>query len=704
MSERERLLAEIDQLQKQLKELERKPPPLLEEESSGDAKTIARPMKGPHNTDPMQKAGETVSDAPPTLSEDTDENTTPARQQLISIPVLPPPEPGFSERYEPAEILGEGGMGEVRVCKDTRIGRTVALKVIRPHIAKNKKLRARFLFEAKIQGQLEHPGIVPVYDMGVRSDGFEYFTMKRVRGRTLHEVLKDLRVGDRGAATTWWTRRKLLAAFGSVCLAIEYAHQRGIIHRDIKPSNIMLGDFGEVSVLDWGLAKKAAPNPNAPMSAVVSAAPRERDDETAVGEVLGTPGYMSPEQAADSQSVDAKSDVFALGSILFEVLTFHPLVPGRNAREVASMTITGKFDRSIARRFPELDVPPELDAIVARATAHSTSERYGRAREVADAIERFLEGDRDVSRRRHIASKHVREAINALAEAADARRPEVARAARTKAIREVNHALALDPQNQTALRTMMKILTDVPTVAPPEAEAAVAAQQAFARRRLAKRGALAYLLVCVNLLLTAWLGLLSPLWLVLTLGLFLAAAAICFAGSRANKPSPAIGFAIVGLTSCGIAATSALFGPFIYVPSLCVANVMVFAGTERSLRATAIAGGVMAILLPLVLELTGVIAPSWIFRAGEIVIVPRAANLPDAPTLALLSMAALGTTILPALLVGFDRDARSKAERELAVRAYNLAELLPPEASKAAGQAAGETASPTPTAAPRAKA
>ncbi|MEO6417977.1 MAG: protein kinase, partial [Polyangiaceae bacterium] len=148
----------------------------------------------------------------------------------------------FSERYAAGELLGEGGMGEVRLIKDGRIGREVAMKVIRPGHGSRSDLRSRFLREARVQGQLEHPAIVPVYDLGVDPNGASYFTMKRVRGMTLEEVLDGLRKRD-ADATIEYSRRKLLTAFGSVCLAIDFAHARGVIHRDLKPGNVMLGGF-----------------------------------------------------------------------------------------------------------------------------------------------------------------------------------------------------------------------------------------------------------------------------------------------------------------------------------------------------------------------------------------------------------------------------------------------------------------------------
>jgi serine/threonine protein kinase len=611
-----------------------------------------------------------------------------ARTRKSFLDLLPQPgaldDGDFEARYQMGEVLGRGGMGEVRLCTDNRIGRTVAVKVIRPESAKRPRLRARFLFEAKMQGQLEHPSIVPVYDLGVRPDGSEYFTMRRVRGRTLHEVLKALRLGDRGAAVTF-TRRKLLSAFHSVCLAVEFAHQRGVVHRDLKPANVMLGEFGEVIVLDWGLAKLLQSEGPAPAGERPSNDEPRSLDTTAVGEVLGSPGYMSPEQAVDSQSVGPASDVFALGAILFEILTLRHLVQGESNGEVTRATIAGLYEARISKRFPDIDVAPELEAICLQATAHEPKRRFAHPRDVADAVERYLEGDRDVERRRSMAGRHTRLAIGALAESVESKIPEAARASRTRAIREVNHALAIDPQNQTALRTMMKIMTEAPAAAAPAAEAAMRAGDERALTTAAARGSWAYLALAGNIALMGVLGVESYAALGAACGCFVAAAALTWIGAR--RPRLDIGkliVAVILLSSCGIGAASMLFGPLVYVPSLCGANVVVFAaGVGRRYRWLAMGAGVAALLVPLLLEQLGVITPGWVFHDGAIVIVPRAVRFPGAATAVLLGLASLGTVLFPALLVGAERDARTKAERELILRTQTLAEFVPAEAGEA---------------------
>jgi serine/threonine-protein kinase len=154
----------------------------------------------------------------------------------------------FEERYEHRALLGEGGMGAVDLFQDRAIGREVAIKRIRPEASSPGAL-ARFVREARVQGQLEHPAIVPVHDLAENSEGTAFFTMKRVRGASLDDIL-DALATDAPDARARYGRRKLLTAFATVCLAVDFAHSRGVLHRDLKPANVMLGDFGEVYVLD----------------------------------------------------------------------------------------------------------------------------------------------------------------------------------------------------------------------------------------------------------------------------------------------------------------------------------------------------------------------------------------------------------------------------------------------------------------------
>ena len=369
------------------------------------------------------------------------------------------PEAEFDKRYEPGEMLGEGGMGEVRLYRDKRVGREVAIKSLHAEARDSAKYRERFLFEARVQGQLEHPGVVPVYDIGKLPDGTEFLSMKRLSGQTLREVINALRKKDRATAFTF-TRRRLLAAFQSLCLVVDYAHQKGVIHRDIKPTNIMLGHYGEVQLLDWGVAKLNEAGSSAKLGFEVE------HEATEVGEVMGTPGYMSPEQATGTSKVDARSDIFSLGAILFEILTYERLVPYQEG-DVTQLTLLGGYDAHISQRFPGSDVPTELEQLCVAATEHNPDERTMTAREIHDAIEQHLEGEGDAKRRQSMSRKHTRAAISALSQIAEgggmAHAPQAADL-RASAIQNVMRALALDPDNQVAMQTMVRLMTDLPEV------------------------------------------------------------------------------------------------------------------------------------------------------------------------------------------------------------------------------------------------
>ncbi|HEY0992500.1 MAG TPA: serine/threonine-protein kinase, partial [Kofleriaceae bacterium] len=273
--------------------------------------------------------------------------------------------------YEVRELLGRGGMGEVLLVHDEIIGREVAIKRMR-RADPGPEAETRFLREAKIQARLQHPAIVPVHELGRDADGRPYFTMKRLAGLTLEEL--------RGAPL-----QRLLRAFADVCLAIEFAHEHGVIHRDIKPTNIMLGDFGEVYVLDWGVALVLddADHPSVQDIATI-------EGETAVGAVMGTPGYMAPEQAL-GYATTAGIDIYALGCVLFEILTCEPLHPRGTGG--AANAIAHPPAAPSARR-PDLAIAPELDAACIAALAEDPADRPS-ARELAQRIQDYLDGDRD---------------------------------------------------------------------------------------------------------------------------------------------------------------------------------------------------------------------------------------------------------------------------------------------------------------------
>jgi len=275
-------------------------------------------------------------------------------------------EGGAIGRYDVTGHLGQGGMGEVLEAFDPSLRRRVALK---RSTCGGRELVERFIEEAQVTAQLDHPNIVPVYELSTDAQGQPYYTMKEVRGRTLGELIAD---GETPLP-------RLLRICLRICEAVAFAHARGVLHRDLKPANVMVGEFGEVYVLDWGLsAQVGAPNPD-----FGSAGATGDSRRTEVGMVLGTPAYMSPEQAIGAiDRVDHRSDVYLLGGILFECLTGS--APDASAREHAI--------EPASQRAPERNVPAELEAIAARALQPSPDQRYASASELAADIEAHLDG------------------------------------------------------------------------------------------------------------------------------------------------------------------------------------------------------------------------------------------------------------------------------------------------------------------------
>jgi serine/threonine-protein kinase len=575
------------------------------------------------------------------------------------------------QRYEHITVLGTGGMGEVRLCKDRLIGRDVALKVM--HDGSSADLRERFLREARIQGQLEHPAVVPVYDLGVDSQGGILFTMKRIRGQTLDSVLDRLREGNADAAAKY-SRRKLLTAFSSVCLAVDFAHRRGVIHRDLKPENIMFGDFGEVYVLDWGIAKVTS----APTSADAEAIELTRDTmpETALGSLLGTPGYMSPEQACGAiDRLDARTDVYSLGAILFEIIageTLHD--PSLSTQKLLGSAIRGVDARPSARG--RRNVPPELDAICVRATELDPESRFPSARALSDAIERFLDGDRDEELRLDLSKRHVAAARAAMALSSSG--GEGAQGARALALREVGSALALNPGNFDALSTMACLLMDVSDQVPPEAEAELQIAAANARKDAARAGANRFILWVVFLPLALWMGVRHVPSTAAAIISMILCAAISWWMSRQRTINLRGGLALLLLSSVTVSLMSALFGPFILVPGLVATNTMFFAmSADERARRVVLAAGALTITVPFLLEAAGVLPPSYSFEGGLLQVLPRATELPALQTTLCLFVTSIAMVVVPGLLMGRMRDALTTAERRLVLQSWHLRQLVP---------------------------
>jgi tetratricopeptide (TPR) repeat protein/tRNA A-37 threonylcarbamoyl transferase component Bud32 len=296
-------------------------------------------------------------------------------------------EPENRERYTLTRLHAQGGLGQVWLAVDGDLNRQVALKELRPERGSDPTLAARFLDEARVTGQLEHPGIVPVYELVRRSgDGRPYYTMRFIRGRTLAEAACDYHRKREAGQVGPLDLVALLNAFVGVCNAVAYAHSRGVIHRDLKPQNVVLGDFGEVIVLDWGLAKLVGRPEEAAAFSSVALDAVEGHAATMPGQVLGTPSYIPPEQA-EGAAVNQLSDVYGLGAILYEILTGRPPFEGSDTRELLRRVVVEPPARP---REVMPATPRALEAVCLKALAKKPTDRYGSAAELADEVRHFL--------------------------------------------------------------------------------------------------------------------------------------------------------------------------------------------------------------------------------------------------------------------------------------------------------------------------
>jgi serine/threonine-protein kinase len=310
-----------------------------------------------------------------------------------------------------------GGLGQVLVALDTELQREVALKEIKPDLANDPASRKRFVLEAQITGGLEHPGIVPVYGLGVYPDGRPFYAMKFIRGDSLKEAIdrfhgqqsadcadstdckpnesvKSAKSADRYSSLEF---RQLLRRFVDVCNAVAYAHSRGVLHRDLKPANIMLGKFGETLLVDWGLAKtgiRSGSNGDLELEETVEPTLRPASGDgqaTQAGMALGTPAYMSPEQAAGRlDQLGPASDIYSLGATLYVLLTGKKPFQGSTAVDIVSQVRLGKF---MPPREARPGTPAALDAICQKAMALEPAARYATALGLAADVEQWLAGE-----------------------------------------------------------------------------------------------------------------------------------------------------------------------------------------------------------------------------------------------------------------------------------------------------------------------
>ncbi len=344
-------------------------------------------VEAPEKTDPAVSVPRMPRNV--TLDAPNSESATPPPLPLPADLDHDLPLPQVPRRYAVQALLGRGGMGAIWRVHDARLRRDLAMKVILNQVISGDAL-TRFAQEAQVTGQLEHPNIVPVHDMGRTADGAVYFTMKLVRGRALSAVLAERWAGVRGGQLSYErVVVELVSVMIRVCEAMAFAHTRGVVHRDLKPDNVMVGEFGEVQVMDWGLARLLA-SAEAEAEPVISDRQLNNPTRTHFGRVAGTPSYMAPEQARGEDGIGPAADVWALGALLYEVLCGHRAFDG-SVEEVLVQVADAQVRPPSSRT--DQAVSRELEQVVLRAMAADPADRYASAQAMAADLTAWSQGD-----------------------------------------------------------------------------------------------------------------------------------------------------------------------------------------------------------------------------------------------------------------------------------------------------------------------
>lgn len=303
-------------------------------------------------------------------------------------------------RMSISEHVAAGGMGTIDVATDRALERRIAVKTLHPHLRSNDMAVRMFLREARLTSLLDHPHIVPIYDIGEREGGELFFTMKLVEGRTLADVIRALPQGPLDTSALYG----VLEIVTKVCDALAFAHSRGVLHCDVKPSNVMVGEFGQVYLMDWGIARRIGP-------VDAGSSPRSKREiggtDTSMSAIVGTPGYMSPEQArGDQAALDERTDVFLIGALVYEALTRKAPYANADRSSTLRLAARGEFPppRAIAG---EGSVASELERIVLRAMAFEPTDRYPSVAAFRDDLVRFMRGGAEFPRKTFAAGEII---------------------------------------------------------------------------------------------------------------------------------------------------------------------------------------------------------------------------------------------------------------------------------------------------------
>ncbi|MBA3453734.1 MAG: serine/threonine protein kinase [Deltaproteobacteria bacterium] len=589
--------------------------------------------EGSATTQPGQSGAVQVSEAP---------TLVPGSKTSKGTVVLPPP------GYLLGVSIGRGGMGEVLAAQDTRIGREVAVKRMTSEDPDDEQI-ARFLREARIQARLEHPAIVPVHELGVDGEGRPYFTMKRLVGETLGQRQID-----------GMSLHRLLRAFVEVCRAIEFAHSRGVVHRDIKPANVMLGDFGEVYVLDWGIARVLADDADHPLEQVDIST---LDQGTKSGALIGTPGYMSPEQIRGSKATTA-ADIYALGSVLFELLTGELL----HRRGQPGLTSTLSSPRqSPAKRTPDKGIPPELDALCLAALDEDPDARPT-AHALAETVQNYLDGDRDMARRRDLAAQQLAEARDVL----DSGEPD----ARAAAMRRAGRALALDPQSEAAAELVSSLLLTPPLALPADLVAGLEDQEIQINKDRSRKAMWVYLSVFALLPPALFIEIKNWPMVIGLYGVIAVAALASWQFARTGKPS----VPVVLVVNMAIAVLfTRIAGPFVLTPlMLCAAAIAITPIRWVNERSWIVVAWITtAVLLPIILEWGAVLPKTWEIADGRMTIISDVIRSHGHRDELVLIFGTLMFTIVIGLFTLAIHKRRRTVQEQLYVQAWHLRQLLP---------------------------
>ncbi len=630
--------------------------------SSDPGTVVAPPTLQGGPTGPDHPEGPDGQEADPAAPGGPTAGGAPTRQR--------PPRPILAGRYRLARRIGKGGMGEVIGARDEQIGRDVAIKRMRA-AAPNARAIQRFLREASIQGRLEHPAIVPVHEIGRDSDGLPFFVMKKLTGTTLAKVIADPAHAEKFGPQT------VLRAFAEVCLAVELAHVRGIVHRDLKPDNILLGDFGEVYVLDWGVAKIIGEDDDGEFADVGSGS---GEHATAVGTTIGTPGYMAPEQACGMPDIDGRTDIYTLGCVLFEILAGEPLHP--RGTEGMRSALAGR-DARPSLRAPARAIAPELDALCVAATATDRDERIQTARELGDRVQRFLDGDRDLARRRDLARDHLASAQQAFDQGqrqghGEVDAPGPSDALRRTAMRQAAAALALDPALDGAAELVGRLMLDPPRTTPREVDEAIAADEVRTARDNARAGLWALIACFAFTPLLWWIAPSGSPYVAWFTGVLFFSCAVYLYAYHGATPRP--GLVILGNTVM-IATVARMFSPILIAPGVAAVLAMAMVLSPRlSVLGSAVNVGVLfvaAALAPMALERLDVISRTISIDPNGILLRAPAVAGAEGPSLLVAILYTIGLTVGTCWMAHAMRERAREAHRHLHLQAWQLRQLVP---------------------------